>query len=132
MDREIEAYQGGQARTVNRGELFWIEADESRGSVPGHPHPHVVIQDDVLNHSRVSTVVVCALSSNLNKAGEPGNVLLEPQEGNLSKQSVVVVSQISCLYKTRLGERIGALSSQRVEQILAGIRFQQTSFFNRL
>ncbi|WP_255990472.1 type II toxin-antitoxin system PemK/MazF family toxin [Chitinolyticbacter albus] len=131
MDREAEAYQGSQARVVNRGDVFWIGADESRGSIPGHPHPYVVIQDDVLNHSRISTVVVCALSSNLNKANEPGNVLLEPEEGNLAKQSVVVVSQVSCLYKTRLGERIGALSSQRVEQILAGMRFQQTSFFNR-
>lgn len=131
MDREAEAYQGSQAGVVNRGDVFWIGADESRGSIPGHPHPYVVIQDDVLNHSRISTVVVCALSSNLNKANEPGNVLLEPEEGNLAKQSVVVVSQVSCLYKTRLGERIGALSSQRVEQILAGMRFQQTSFFSR-
>ena len=131
MDREAEAYQGSPAETVSRGDLFWIGADESRGSIPGHQHPYVVIQDDVLNHSRISTVVVCAISSNLNKSKELGNVLLELAEGNLSKQSVVVVSQISCLYKARLGERIGALSSQRVEQILAGMRFQQTSFFNR-
>jgi mRNA interferase MazF len=131
MDRETEAYQGGPARTVSQGDLFWIRADESRGSVPGHPHPYVVIQDNVLNRSRISTVVVCAVSSNLNKAKEPGNVLLETEEGNLGRQSVVVVSQVSCLYKTRLGEHIGALSSQRVEQILAGMRFQQTSFFSR-
>ncbi|MBA3594466.1 MAG: type II toxin-antitoxin system PemK/MazF family toxin [Pseudomonadota bacterium] len=129
MDREIEARERDPARLANRGDLFWVEADESRGSIPGVPHPHVVIQDDVLNHSRISTVVVCALSSNLGKIREPGNVLLEPGEGNLGKQSVVVVSQVSCLYKVRLGERIGALSSQRVEQILAGMRFQQASFF---
>ena len=131
MDREIEACEGGQAPVANRGDLFWIEADASRGSIPGVPHPYVVIQEDVLNHSRVSTVVVCALSSNLTKTTEPGNVLLEPGEGNLDKQSVVVVSQVSCLYKTRLGKRIGALSSQRVEQILAGMRFQQASYFHR-
>jgi mRNA interferase MazF len=91
----------------------------------------VVVQDDVFNHSRITTVVVCALTSNLNRANEPGNVLLEVGEGNLPKQSVVVVSQISSVDKARLGERIGALSDTRVEQILAGLRFQQASFFER-
>ena len=129
MDRDVSAYQGSKTRTVNRGDLFGIGPDESKGSIPGHPHPHVVIQEDVLNHSRISTVVVCALSSNLRKATEPGNVLLEAGEGDLARQSVVVVSQDSCLYKARLGEHIGTLASHRVEQILAGMRFQQTSFF---
>ncbi|SEK79134.1 mRNA interferase MazF [Stigmatella aurantiaca] len=91
----------------------------------------MVVQDDVFNHSRITTVVVCALTSNLHRATEPGNVLLEVGEGNLPKQSVVVVSQISSVDKARLGERIGSLSSTRVDQILAGLRFQQVSFFNR-
>jgi mRNA interferase MazF len=90
-----------------------------------------VVQDDVFNHSRVSTVIVCALTSNLHRAAEPGNVLLDPGEGGLPRQSVVVVSQIAAVDKARLGERIGALSEARVEQILAGLRFQQASFFRR-
>jgi mRNA interferase MazF len=61
----------------------------------------------------------------------PCNVLLEVGEGNLPKQSVVVVSRISSVDKARLGERIGSLSDARVEQILAGLRFQQVSFFER-
>lgn len=131
MDRNTDPHPGSGPATINRGDLFWIEADESRGSIPGSPHPHVVIQDDVFNRSRISTVIVCALTSNLKRATEPGNILLDVGEGNLSKQSVVVVSQVSSLYKARLGERIGALSDERVEQILAGMRFQQASFFNR-
>lgn len=131
MDRIEIATQGAGPDRLNRGDLFWIDPDESRGSVPGVPHPHVVVQDDVFNRSRISTVVVCALSSNLGRAREPGNVLLAPGEGNLAKQSVVVVSQVSSLYKSRLGERIGSLSSERVDQILAGLRFQQASFFAR-
>jgi mRNA interferase MazF len=90
-----------------------------------------VVQDDVFNHSRVTTVVVCALTTNLGRASEPGNVLLDPGEGDLPRQSVVVVSQISSVEKTRLGERIGSLSRERVEQVLAGLRFQQRSFFDR-
>lgn len=112
--------------TVRRGDLFWIEPDGSRDSVA---HPHVVVQDDVFNRSRLTTVIVCALTSNLNRANEPGNVLLDVGEGGLAKRSVVVVSQVSSVDKTRLGARIGALSDERVEQILNGMRFQQASFF---
>jgi mRNA interferase MazF len=114
---------------IDRGDLFWIPPDDSRGPAPSYSHPHVVVQDDVFNHSRITTVIVCALTTNLHRASEPGNVLLEVGEGNLAKQSVVVVSQISSVDKNRLGERIGSLSETRVEQILAGLRFQQVSFF---
>jgi mRNA interferase MazF len=44
---------------------------------------------------------------------------------------VVVVSQVSSVDKAQLGKRIGALSEARVAQVLAGLRFQQASFFNR-
>lgn len=117
------------AAPIHRGDVFWVGPDEERGSVPGAAHPHVVVQEDVFNHSRITTVVVCALTSNLQRASEPGNVLLDLGEGGLPKQSVVVVSQISSVEKTRLGEKIGTLSGERVEQVLAGLRFQQVSFF---
>ncbi|APR87723.1 Programmed cell death toxin YdcE [Minicystis rosea] len=131
MDEHADPEKGRGPETIRRGDLFWIEPDGSRGSIPGHPHPHVVVQDDVFNRSRITTVIVCALTSNLKRASEPGNVLLDVGEGGLSKQSVVVVSQVSTVYKARLGERIGALSAERVEQILDGLRFQQASFFHR-
>ena len=111
--------------------MFWIGRDGPHSPVPGHPHPHVVVQDDLFNHSRVATVVVCALTSNLRRAGWPGNVLLEAGEAGLPKRSVVVVSQVSSVEKASLGEKIGLLSEARVEQILDGLRFQQRSFFGR-
>jgi mRNA interferase MazF len=131
MTTNPEEPTGTRAVRINRGDVFWMGPDDSRGPVPSYSHPHVVVQDDVFNHSRITTVVVCALTSNLHRASEPGNVLLEVGEGNLPKQSVVVVSQISSVDKARLGERIGSLSQARVEQILAGLRFQQVSFFER-
>src|SRR6478752_8946421 len=115
--------------SINRGDIFWIAPDDSLGPAPSYSHPHVVVQEDVFNHSRITTVVVCALTTNLMKAHEPGNVLLAPGEGELPKQSVVVVSQISSVQKSQLGGRIGTLSDARVEQILAGLRFQQASFY---
>src|ERR671910_2052983 len=104
---------------INRGDVFWIGPDDSRGSAPGYSHPHVVVQDDVFNHARITTTVVCATTSNLHRASNAGNVLLEVGEGNLPKQSVVVVSQVSSVDKARLEERSGSLSEERVEQVLA-------------
>ena len=119
------------ARPVHRGDVFWVAPDDTRGPVPDYAHPHVVVQDDVFNRSRITTVIVCALTSNLNKASEPGNVLLDAGEAGLPARSVVVVSQISSIDRSRLGDRIGALSEARVDQILDGLRFQQASYFRR-
>ncbi len=107
---------------INQGDVFWIDVEEPTGSEPGYRHPHVVIQNNVFNRSRINTVVVCALTSNLKRAAAPGNVLLEPGEADLPKQSVVNVSQIFTVDKTQLGERIGTLSAQRVRQILDGLQ----------
>lgn len=114
---------------VRRGDLFWITSEPSSDGEPGFAHPHVVLQEDVFNRSRVETVVVCALTSNLHRAHEPGNVLLDPGEGNLPRQSVLVVSQISSVPRAQFGAYIGTLSEERIDQVLDGLRFQQTSFF---
>jgi mRNA interferase MazF len=106
---------------INQGDIYWIELDEPKGSEPGYSHPHVVVQNNVFNASRINTVIVCALTSNTKRAEAPGNVLLEKGEANLSKQSVVLVSQIFTVDKTQLGEFIGTLSERRVKQIIEGI-----------
>ena len=107
---------------INQGDIFWIEIDEPSGSEPGYLHPHVIIQNNLFNRSRINTVVVCVLTSNLRRANSPGNVLLEAGEADLPEQSVVNVSQILTLNKSQLGEKIGTLSAERVRQILDGIR----------
>ena len=106
---------------VNQGDIYWVELDEPSGSEPGYSHPHVIVQNNVFNASKINTVIVCALTSNLKRAQAPGNVLLEQNEGNLPKQSVVLVSQIFTVDKSQLGEFIGQVSERRVRQILDGI-----------
>ena len=86
-----------------------------------HRHPHVVVQNNVFNQSKIRTVVVCALTSNLQRAAAPGNVLLRRGEANLPKRSVANISQLFTVHRTQLSERIGTLSSQRVREILEGI-----------
>jgi len=124
--------RNGQSQTViHQGGIYWIQAEAPNQSELGqHPHPYVVIQDDILNHSRINTVVVCALTTNRKQFNTPGNVLLEAGEANLPKPSVVVVSKVSTVDKTGLGEYIGTLSPERISQIWAGMRFLQLTFFN--
>lgn len=107
---------------INQGDVFWVELSEPAGSEPAYRHPHVVIQNNVFNRSRVNTVVVCALTSNLKRALAPGNVLLERGEANLPKRSVVNISQIFTVDRMQLGEKIGTLSAKRVREILNGLR----------
>ena len=85
----------------------------------------MVIQEDVFNRSRIHTVIVCALTTNRKRANLPGNVLLEPGEANLPRQSIVEVSKLSTVDKAQLGELIGSLTRPRIDQILAGIQFLQ-------
>jgi mRNA interferase MazF len=117
--------QTTQRMVIQQGDVFWVPLEEQNGAGADHTHPHVVIQDNILNRSRIHTVVVCALTSNLKRAKSPGNVLLEIGEANLARQSVVVVSQVSTVDKTQLGEYIGSLSERRIHQILAGMQFLQ-------
>ena len=77
---------------INQGDVFWVDLGIPSGSAPGYRHPHVVIQNNLFNRSRINTVVVCALTSNLKRASVPGNVLLSSGEANLPKQSVVNLS----------------------------------------
>ena len=107
---------------IRQGDVFWITLTEPVGSSPGYRHPHVVVQNNLFNDSRIHTAVVCTLTSNLKRAAAPGNVLLEANESGLPKPSVVVVSQLFTVDKSDLMDHAGTLSKKRVRQILDGIR----------
>ena len=105
---------------IRQGDVFWITPNETNEVESDHPHPHVVIQVNAQNK-----VTVCALTTNLKRAKDPGNVLLDEGEAGLPKQSVIVASQVATVDATQLGEFIGSLSEKRIQQVLAGIRFLQ-------
>ena len=108
--------------TIRQGDIFWIKLGAPKGSEPGYRHPHVVIQNDVFNASRISTVVVCALTSHLKRAQAPGNVTLKKGEANLQKKSIVNISQMVTVNKSDLKERIGSLSPEKTAKIIEGIK----------
>ncbi len=106
---------------IEQGDVYWLDLPTPSGQEPGYRRPHVVVQNNTFNQSGIRTVVVCALTSNIDLARAPGNVLLKPGEGNLAKQSVVNVSQIFAVDKSFFEDRIGTLRPARVREIIAGI-----------
>jgi len=106
---------------INQGDIFWVDLGKPSGSEPGYKHPHMVVQNNLFNKSRINTVVVCTLTSNLKRAKAPGNILLDPGEANLPEQSVINISQLYTVDKRDLAEKIGTLSDQRVQEVLEGI-----------
>jgi mRNA interferase MazF len=106
---------------ISQGEVWWADIPTPRGSGPGFRRPVVVVQGDALNRSRIATVVCVPLTSNLKWAGAPGNVLLPARATSLPKDSVANVSQIVALDKTLLTERVGKLSSTKIDLLFAGI-----------
>lgn len=107
---------------IKQGEIYWVDLAEPKGSEPGYRHPHIVIQNNLFNDSRINTTVICSLTSNLNRAKVPGNVMLNKGEANLSKQCVVNISQIFTVNKADLIEKIGQVSEKRMLEILDGIK----------
>jgi mRNA interferase MazF len=107
---------------VKRGQIWWAELDAPRASEPGYRRPVVIVQADSFTTSRISTVIVVALTTNLHLAAAPGNVKLGNDKTGLTKESVANVSQILTLDKSFLTEQAGQLDSRTMLQIDEGLQ----------
>jgi mRNA interferase MazF len=107
---------------IEQGEIYWVDLGQPSNSETGDKHPHIVIQNNIFNVSNINTVVICALTSNVEMAQAPGNVLLKKGEANLPKKSVVNISQIYTVNKSDLIEKIGKVSATKFNEILEGIK----------
>ncbi len=107
---------------MNRGEIWWATLPSPTGSGPGGRRPVLIIQADRFNASKINTVVVVIITSNLKLADLPGNVLLTPQVSGLAKDSVVNVSQVATVDKFLLTEYVQVLSSKSLKKIENGLK----------
>lgn len=108
--------------TPAQADVWWTDLSLPSGSGPGFRRPTVVVSSDAFNTSRIATVVVVILTSNLGLAAAPGNVLLSASETGLPKDSVANVSQIITVDKELLEERVGAIPPELLNRIEAGLR----------
>ena len=106
---------------IGQGEVWWAELGEPIGSAAGYRRPIIIVQSDAINRSRLATVVCVPMTSNLQWASAPGNVLLKTSVTGLPKESVANVSQIVAVDKGQLTERIGKLPKAQLDLVLNGI-----------
>ncbi len=106
---------------IGQGDVWWADLAQPGGSEPGYRRPVLVVQGDGFNRSTIATVVVVPLTSNLRWSDAPGNVLLRARSTGLPRDSVANVSQIVTLDRAALTDRIGRISSAKLELVLRGI-----------
>ena len=105
-----------------RGEIWWAQLPDPVGSEPGYRRPVLIVQDDTFTQSRIRTVIVVIITSNVELANAPGNILLPSDATGLSRDSVVNVSQVLTVDKAFLTERIGSLPVSLQEEVDDGLR----------
>jgi len=106
---------------VLRGEIWWASLGEPTGSGPGFRRPVLIVQSDDFNRSRIQTVIVATITSNLKLAAAPGNVSLKGTATGLQRDSVANVSQLLTLDRSLLTERVGRLSDRQMNAIDDGL-----------
>jgi mRNA interferase MazF len=106
---------------ISQGDVWWAELGVPTGAAPGFRRPVIVVQGDAFNRSSIQTVVCVPITSNLRWATAPGNVRLTPRQAGLDRDSVANVSQLVTLDRSSLDERVGRLSTAKLQLVLAGI-----------
>lgn len=107
---------------VRRGEVWWAALPRPRGSGPGYRRPVLIVQADSFNRSRLRTVIVAVLTTNLRLAEAPGNVLLEDRSAGLDRSSVVNLSQLLTIDRSILDERVGEIDPPHLAAVDDGLR----------
>ena len=107
---------------IRRGGIYWVNFSPGKGSDPLGQRPGLVIQSNALNDSKINTIVMLAITSNLKFGELPGNVVLRKGEANMPKKSVINATQIKSVDRASIQSHIGTLSSRRMEEVDAGIQ----------
>ncbi len=107
---------------MQRGEIWWATLPAPSGPGPGKRRPVLIVQSDAFNASRIQTVIAAVITSNLELAAAPGNILLRRRETKLSKDSVANVSQLITLDQSYLTERVSELPKRLIGVLDEGLR----------
>lgn len=107
---------------MRRGDVWWAQLPEPHGSGPGYKRPVLVVQSNPFNASRIATVIVAVMTSNLALAEAPGNVRVAKSDSGLSRPSVVNVSQLITLDRSILSTKVRTLPGATMDKIDAGLR----------
>ncbi len=107
---------------MKRGEIWWADLPNPVGSGPGYKRPVLVIQANPFNASRIATVIIVVVTSNLALADAPGNVRIAKSESGLPQPSVVNVSQLITLDRSILAKKVRALPGAAMDKVDSGLK----------
>ncbi len=107
---------------MTRGEIWWADFGVSFGSEPAFNRPVLIIQADSLNKSKLNTVLVIPFTTNVLMGEAPGNIFVAKNDSKLSKDSVLVVSQVSAIDRTRLIKKESKINTRILEKTEQGLR----------
>ena len=107
---------------IRKGSVYWVNFSPAKGSEPMGKRPGLVVQNDLLNDSKLNTVIVVAITSTLKFGDLPGNVFLRKGEANLPKRSVINMTQIKTVDKASLTEKIGSLTKDGIVEVYKGLK----------
>jgi mRNA interferase MazF len=107
---------------VQRGEIWWADLPEPRGSEPGFQRPVFIVQANAFNESQIRTVIIAAITTNLALARAPGNVPLPRRVSGLREESVINVSQLVALDRSFLSDHVGKIPPRIQASVDAGLR----------
>jgi mRNA interferase MazF len=106
---------------MTRGEIWWADFGLPDGSEAGFRRPVLIVQDDAFNESRIKTIVVLPLTSNLRLLDAPGNVLVNKKESRLTEDSVIIVAQFYALDRQKFIEKISKVKRETIEKVENGM-----------
>ena len=105
-----------------RGEIWWAELGIPYGSEAGYTRPVLIVQDDSFNKSKIKTIVVLPITTNLRLSDAPGNVFIRKNETKLSEDSVIIVAQLYAIDRSKFTKRISKVTKETMEQVEIGMK----------
>jgi len=108
---------------INHGDVVWTDFGRPRGSEPAKIRPAIVLQENWLLATEISTVIVVPLTSNVAQESFPGNVLIPAETSGLDRDSVALVTRVGPVSREYLEPHaVGRVPAYLLGRIGAGIR----------
>ena len=98
---------------IRRGDLYYADLSPVVGSEQGGVRPVLVIQNNIGNKYS-PTIIIAAITSQINKAKLPTHIEISANEYGLNKDSVILLEQIRTIDKSRLKEKIGHIEDEKI------------------
>ncbi|TFD95313.1 MULTISPECIES: type II toxin-antitoxin system PemK/MazF family toxin [Jeotgalibacillus] len=101
---------------VKRGDVFFADLSPVVGSEQGGVRPVLIIQNDIGNRFS-PTVVVAAITAQIQKAKLPTHVEISSKRNGFERDSVILLEQIRTLDKQRLTDKITHLDDETMDKV---------------